>query len=88
MKKSFERPTQVKFYDYEENTWQYGIAYHDEIICGECGGVFEIAEVIEFAPRFVQNPIHVYESWINITEEIHGDEDPDSFIIEVNPWED
>ena len=81
MKRFYDAPTQVYFVD-EEGVWRGGIAYRDEIICGCCGGVYEIAEVIEFAPEYVQLPIHEYEFWNNISEEIKGGEYPNSFIIE------
>lgn len=81
MKKFFEEPTQVLFVD-EEGTWCSGIAYRDEIICGCCGGVFDIDEIIEFAPEWVQYPIHEYDRWIDVSDEIKNGEYPDSFIIE------
>ena len=81
MKKFFDKPTQVLFVD-EEGTWCSGIAYHDEIICGCCGGIFDIEEVIEFAPEYVQQPIHEYETWIDLSDEIKGSGYPESFIIE------
>lgn len=38
----FESPTQVKFWDADGGHYTAGIAYKNEIICGCCGGVFEI----------------------------------------------
>ena len=58
----FERPTQVAFWEVEQERYVGGIAYGTEIICGCCGGVVEIAEVYEFAPEGVK-PIVVYENW-------------------------
>lgn len=54
MKQNFyDRPIMIKFtdtYDGEVDT-HVGIAYHDEIICACCGGIFEVddecIEVIE-----------------------------------------
>ena len=40
----YDAPTQVIFYDEENDEDHGGIAYRDEIICLECGGIFEIAE--------------------------------------------
>lgn len=68
----FERPTQVRWID-EEGTWHTGIAYGDEIICACCGGVQEIDEVYEYAPKHIEKPIVVLE-WIDLTDEINGDE--------------
>ena len=45
----FDKPTQVRFWeDLEdgEKVKHYGIAYHDEIICGCCGGVVEAENVV------------------------------------------
>lgn len=66
MKKYFETPTQVMFWQdrekMHENNIDYfvGIAYHDEIICACCGGIVEINEVenIETFP------------WVDITDAI------------------
>lgn len=69
MKTYFEHPTQVAFWDGENNHYVGGIAYHDEIICGCCGGVMEIEEVIEFTPEGVA-PIVEYAIWVNVSSEI------------------
>lgn len=72
----FDRPTMVVFEnpDFDENCLYggdvprlAGIAYKDEIICGCCGGLFEIEELEKngFKIRTLE--------WINITEEIGGD---------------
>jgi hypothetical protein len=52
-----------------------GIAYHDEIICGCCGAVLSIQEVIDDA---VEAGIHwddaiVELEWIDIEEAIRGE---------------
>ena len=65
MKKYFEHPTQVLFYDDDE--WIGGIAYKDEIICGECGQAIKIeldGNIIPIKPL----------TWVNISAEIGGDE--------------
>ena len=69
MKRFFEKPTQVMFKQDEETMlengaeWFAGIAYHDEIICGCCGGIIEMDEVETISPM----------SWIDISEAIAGD---------------
>ena len=69
MKKYFETPTQVLFKQDEETMretgreWFAGIAYHDEIICGCCGGIFETDEIELIQPL----------PWVDISEEIAGD---------------
>ena len=70
----FETPTQVAFWD--ENQYVGGIAYKDEIICGCCGGVVKIDEIIEFAPSDVK-PIIDYHDWIPLDDEILADEQKD-----------
>ena len=59
----FKNPTQVKFFDPEEQETLYGIGFGDQIICGCCGGTFEVSEVenIEILP------------WIDISEAICGE---------------
>lgn len=66
MTKFFEKPTQVKFLDRDNNIWVGGIAYHDEIICGCCGGILEIDE-------FAEHEIVTYD-WMDISEEIIGED--------------
>ena len=72
---TFDIPTQVMFWDFFENCYTYGIAYKDEIICGCCGGVFEISGIVEHTPIELQ-PIYPYENWVNLTDEIFGGEYP------------
>lgn len=51
MKKYFETPTQVIFWQDAKTMCEngtdcfMGIAYHDEIICSECGGIVKISEI-------------------------------------------
>ena len=71
----FKKPTQVWFIDPDEGEIYYnvGIAYHDEIICGCCGDIYEIREVWEAADEEgLTNPI-VPMSWVDLSDEIHGD---------------
>lgn len=71
----FEVPTQVKFWDYNGGHYIGGIAYRDEIICGCCGGIFEISEIYEFAPNELDNyPIVVYNGWVGLSSAICGDD--------------
>lgn len=62
----FETPTQVKFWDPDGGHYTAGIAYKDEIICGCCGGVFEIEDGVV--------PIIPYELWVDLVSEIAGDD--------------
>ena len=67
----FDKPTQVVWVD-EDGQKQAGIAFHDVVICGCCGGTTEIWEIYEFAPEDVEYPITELE-WTEIREEIGGD---------------
>lgn len=63
----------VKFWDYFDEHYLGGIAYRDEIICGCCGGVFDISEIYEPAPDTLEeDPIVVYDTWVNLSSEIRG----------------
>ena len=57
---------QVIFMD-NEGTVQAGIwnKDRDEIICGCCGGTIESGDFVLF---------HVFEEWLNISDEICGDD--------------
>lgn len=66
MKKFYDVPTQVCFYD-DMNEPKFGIGYLDVIICGCCGSIHEISEV-----RKVREL-----AWINIRDAISGDESKD-----------
>lgn len=73
----YDKPTQVKFLDFFENDkpcWIGGIAYHNEIICGCCGGVFKIYELYERAEehKYEDSPIEAL-IWIDISEAIKGE---------------
>ncbi len=83
-KMNFDKPTQVMFLDLEQE-WQVGIAYGDEIICGCCGGIFEVDEIMELAiENGMKCGIHPYETWDNISEEISGGELPQSLKYDDN----
>lgn len=63
MKRYYDIPTQVKFYDSENNEWIGGIAYRDEIICGECGSIFELDE-------FEVDEVVEMDCWVDINAKI------------------
>ena len=74
----FDKPTQVVFVDPDNpGEWLAGIAYRDEVICGCCGGVFNIDDVIEMATEDgVHCAIYEYPEWNDIADEIVGGELP------------
>lgn len=79
----YDRPTQVKFLDMDadEVIWQGGIAFGANIICGECGGLFEIADIYadwdevkdEYKNDGIESPIIPYSDWVDISAEILGE---------------
>ena len=78
-KSYFDKPTQVVFADPDNpGDWLTGIAYRDEIICGCCGGVFNIDDVIEMATEDgIHCAIYEYPEWNDIADEIVGGELPE-----------
>lgn len=69
----FEIPTQVKFYEAAEEDYIGGIAYRNEIICGCCGSILEISDVIAEAEEDgIEEPI-VKLPWIDIQSEVIGE---------------
>ncbi len=82
----FEKPTQLMFIDpttYPEiswcvKNWEIGIGYKNEIINGEDGRIFSIEEVIKYADSLnLKQGIYTYETWVGLSEEIHGGEEPE-----------
>lgn len=69
--RKFDEPTQVYFWDSENECWVGGIGYGTEIICGCCGGVIDIDEIYEFAPDGI-DPLHIFDEWVDISAEIIG----------------
>ena len=70
----YETPVQVKFYT-TDNEIRGGIAYHDFIICGCCGLIFPIQEIVDDAKK---DGIHfddaiVEMEWVDIEDGILGE---------------
>ena len=70
MSKHFEVPTQVVFTFNNGDCYERcaGIAYHDEIICGWCGGIFDLEDGTEIE-------IEKELPWVSLIEEISPEED-------------
>ena len=71
MKKLFyDRPMQVVFADLcNEKAWTGGIAYRDEIICEECGGVINLEELYDDAAELgIENPVVEWEDWVSFSD--------------------
>lgn len=65
----FSVPKQVKFLDPTLNEWLGGIGYRDEVICGCCGGIFRVEDILENDSNGI-----VKLPWVDISDEIRGDE--------------
>lgn len=80
----YETPTQVMFYEADPDTWTWGIAYKDDIICACCGAVLHITEVIDDFNDYaeergakVSKPIYEYNGWYDISKSVYGGELPE-----------
>ena len=71
MSKYFEVPTQVVFTFYNGECYERsaGIAYCDEIICGCCGGTFDLED------KSAEIEIEKELPWDSLIEVIYPDED-------------
>ena len=65
-------PRQVMFWDGEN--YCAGIMIGKLLVCGCCGGTFNLDEVIETAREDGQVPVRVFDTWVDISDEIKGDE--------------
>lgn len=78
MKYNFDIPKQVMFWDYFEEKYCFGIGYKDVIICGCCGSIFEINDVLENTPED-HVAIYPYETWVDLSYEIYGGQYPEEY---------
>ena len=65
-------PRQVMFWDGENHC--AGIMVGKLLVCGCCGGTFNLDEVIEMAREDGKVPVRVFNTWVDISDEIKGDE--------------
>lgn len=65
-------PHQVMFYDGGGKGMCAGILFQNHILCGCCGGVFHVDEVVENARDEGVDAIRVFDSWVDVSEEIKG----------------
>ena len=79
MKTYFDQPTQVIFWETAQKDYVGGIAYRDEVICGCCGGVFEIADLLDNAEEDGVQAIYEYKLWVDLSSEIEGEAYPADF---------
>ena len=71
----YKTPCQVRFYDAYDGEWRGGIAYQDFIVCGCCGAIMPIEDIIEDAKQCMLHfdKAIVELEWIDISDEIKGE---------------
>ena len=71
MNKNFDYPTQVVFTFNNGDCYERcsGIAYHNKVMCGCCGGVFDLED--EFDDIKIEKEL----PWVSLVEEISPEED-------------
>jgi hypothetical protein len=71
----YTHPVQVKYWDTDLKKYVGGIGYHEVIICGCCGKVCSIAEIIDEAEKYYKmdpDKAIIEMNWIDISQEIIG----------------
>ena len=80
-------PRQILFWDGED--YCAGILFGTHIICGCCGGIFSLKEVIENAKESDKIAVKAFPTWVDLSSEIRGDtKNEDENLIELNFEED
>lgn len=65
-------PRQVMFWDGE--CYCAGFMIGKLLVCGCCGGTFDLDEVIQQAREANQVPVRMFNVWVDISSEIRGDD--------------
>lgn len=65
-------PRQVLFWDGEG--YCAGFMIGKLLVCGCCGGTFDLDEVIQQAREANQVPVRMFNVWVDISSEIRGDD--------------
>ena len=67
---------QVKFWGGEN--WCAGFMVGRRLVCGCCGGIFDVDEILENGrSEGVENPITIFSTWVDVSYEIWGDDEED-----------
>ena len=76
-------PRQVKFWDGEG--YCAGIMVGKKIICGCCGAIYDRDEVKEDAINSGVAPLKLFQTWVDLSDEISGEvsDDATAIIVEV-----
>ena len=71
----YKTPCQVRFYDVYDGIWRGGLAYQDKILCGCCGGILNIQDIIDDAKKAAIHfdNVIVELEWIDISDAILGE---------------
>ena len=76
-------PVQVMFYDGE--AMSAGILFGEQIICGCCGGIFDVYDVVTMAQDEGVDAIRLFDTWVDVSDEIKGsDEDVVTAVVVEN----
>ena len=74
------RPYQVQFWD--DEGYCAGILVGRQVICGCCGALYDIDEIIESATEDDVAAILLFDTWVDISAEIAGDEVGEALVDE------
>lgn len=71
----YNHPVQVRYWDTGLEQYVGGIGYHEYIICGCCGKLCSISEIIEEAAKYSKldaDKAIIEMEWIDVSNEIIG----------------
>lgn len=74
-------PVQVMFYDGEDMC--AGILFGEQIICGCCGGVLYVCDVVAMAQDDGVDAIRLFDTWVDISDEIKGSDEDTATAVAV-----
>lgn len=72
-------PRQVMFWDGEG--YCAGIMFGRRIICGCCGAIYDRDEVKEDAMESGVAPLKLFQTWVDLSDEIKGDASDEAVVI-------
>lgn len=72
-------PRQVMFWDGEG--YCAGIMFGRRIICGCCGAIYDRDEVKENAMESGVAPLKLFQTWVDLSDEIKGDASDEAVVI-------
>ena len=78
---NLHHPVQVMFYDGESMC--AGIMLGEYIICGCCGALFEVDDIVEMAREDGVDAIRMFETWVDLSDEIKGSNEDTTTAVTV-----